>query len=153
MTDTTYDISRIDPLEPDALLLIEGSEREQAALYPPEVRHAFSPRQLVECDVRFFVGRAGDTPVVCGGYANYGTFAELKRLFVAPAYRGAGWADALLQTCESHARGEGLTLMRLETGEASPAALRFYARQGYRRCGPFARYAENGSSVFMEKPL
>jgi putative acetyltransferase len=43
--------------------------------------------------------------------------------------------------------------MRLETGEASPAALAAYARLGYRRPGPFGAYVENGSSIFMEKAL
>ncbi len=43
--------------------------------------------------------------------------------------------------------------MRLETGERSTEAIRAYERLGYHRCGPFGAYLENGSSVFMEKPL
>lgn len=146
-------IERTSPLDPKALILIECSEREQAALYPPEVRFAFSPQQLVDGDVRFFVGCDGETPATCGGYGNYGTYGELKRIYVAPGYRGAGWADALIAACEDHARAEGLAMMRLETGLASPAAIRLYARLGYDDRGPFADYVENGSSVFMEKRL
>ncbi|MEL6914592.1 MAG: GNAT family N-acetyltransferase [Pseudomonadota bacterium] len=147
------DVARIDPLHPDARLLIAGSEAEQSAFYPPEHRYAFSPEELVAGDIRFFLGRAGDAPAVCGGYGSYGAYAELKRVYVAPAHRGQGWADALIAACEAGARAEGLALMCLETGEASPAALKVYARLGYARRGPFGPYAENGSSVFMEKAL
>ena len=146
-------ITRIDPLHPDALVLIDGSEQEQAALYPPHLRSAFSPQQLVDGAVRFFVGHDNGTPASCGGYGHYGGFGELKRIYVAPAYRGAGWSDAIIRACEDHARDEGLPLMRLETGLASPAAIKLYGRHGYLPRGHFGDYVENGSSVFMEKAL
>lgn len=146
-------VTRINPMDPKALVLIDGSETEQAALYPPELRSAFSPEQLVAADVRFFIACDGGEPVTCGGYAHCGDFAELKRIYVAPAFRGAGWADALITTCEDHARQEGLGWMRLETGKASPAAVRLYTKLGYLPCGPFGSYRENGSSIFMEKQL
>ncbi|MEO0485349.1 MAG: GNAT family N-acetyltransferase [Pseudomonadota bacterium] len=150
---TTLEITRTDPMHPDALALIDGSEREQSALYPPHLRYAFSPQQLVDGDVRFFVGRDGPTPIVCGGYAVCDGYGELKRIFVAKNHRGQGWADALVTACETTARAEALPLMRLETGLASPAAIAFYTRMGYTQIGPFGAYTENGSSVFMEKTL
>lgn len=146
-------ITRTDPMHPDALTLIAGSEAELSALYDPSVRHAFSPDQLVTGGVRFFVGREGAEPVACGGYALYDGFAELKRIFVPKDKRGAGRADALVARLEAEAAAEGAPLMRLETGLASPEAIAFYTRLGYLRRGPFADYVENGSSVFMEKPL
>jgi putative acetyltransferase len=54
---------------------------------------------------------------------------------------------------EAEARARALPLMRLETGEASTGALALYTRIGYCRRGPFGKYRENGSSVFMEKAL
>ncbi len=54
---------------------------------------------------------------------------------------------------EAEARARGLDLMRLETGEDSPEAIRAYERVGYARRGPFGDYEENGSSVFMERRL
>ncbi|MFQ6547175.1 GNAT family N-acetyltransferase [Aestuariibius sp. 2305UL40-4] len=147
------EVTRIDPLHPDALRLIAGSEAEQSALYPPHLRHAFSPQQLIDDDIRFYAACRDGAALACGGYGSYDGYAELKRIYVDPAHRGAGLADAIIDICEADAAAEGLPLMRLETGEASPAALRIYTRLGYTRCGPFGPYEENGSSVFMEKPL
>ena len=146
-------VTRTDPLSPDALRLIEGSEAEQSALYPPEDRFAFSPQQLVDEEVRFFVARVKGRALGCCGYAVYDGYAELKRLFAEPEARGTGVAAALIETIEDAARAEGVHLMRLETGQLSPAAIGFYTRHGYIRRGPFGDYPENPSSVFMEKPL
>ncbi len=146
-------ISRDDALGADALDLIAQSEAELAALYPPEVRYAFSPDELRGAGVRFLVGHCDGTPVVCGGVALLDGYGELKRIFVRQDRRGSGFADAIVGALEDQAHKAGLPLMRLETGLASPAAIRFYSRLGYREIGPFGGYEENGSSVFMEKPL
>lgn len=146
-------IERDDDLSPDALALIEGSEKELAALYPPEVRYAFSPDELREAGVRFVVGRAGGRPVACGGVAILDGYGELKRVFVDPAHRGAGHAGSIVAALEDVARAAGVDLMRLETGLASPEAIGLYRRLGYRERGPFGTYVDNGSSVYMEKRL
>lgn len=147
------EILRDDALGPEALALIAESEAEQAALYPPEVRHAFSPEQLRAAGVLFLVARVGGEALGCGGLAPLDGYGELKRIFVTRAARGRGIARAVLAALEAEAFRLGLPVVRLETGEASPEALRLYARAGYRRRGPFGAYRENGSSVFMEKRL
>lgn len=143
------------PVEsPEALALIAGSEAELASLYPAEIRFAFSPAELVAAGVRFVVAfDAEGAPVGCGGVAPLEGYRELKRLFTAPETRGRGVARAVVAALEAEALALGLPLMRLETGDRSPAALALYARLGYARRGPFGAYAENGSSVFMEKRL
>lgn len=146
-------IARDDGLGPDALAMITKSEAELSALYPPEVRYAFSPDQLLDAGVAFFVARRGDRPVGCGGLAVFEGYGELKRIFAAQTARGTGAAQAILEALEGEARARGLPLIRLETGLASPDAIRFYEKAGYRRRGPFGTYVENGSSVFMEKAL
>lgn len=146
-------IIRRSPLHADALAMIDGSEREQSAMYAAHLRSAFSPQQLVDGDVRFFVAYDGETVTGCGGYAAYDGYAELKRVYVDPGARGKGWADAIITACEDSARTEGLPRMRLETGDVSHAALRVYERMGYARIAPFGSYVDNGSSIFMEKAL
>lgn len=143
--------------DPDALRLIGESEAELASLYPPEVRYAFSPEQLIAAEVFFVVARRGADALGCGGMAvlsdDGGRFGEFKRVFTTRAARGLGVGRAVVAALEAEARARGLGLMRLETGEASPDALALYARCGYIRRGPFGAYFENGSSVFMEKRL
>jgi putative acetyltransferase len=137
----------------EALRLIGESEAELSGLYPPEVRHAFSPDQLVAAGVRFVTAWEGGAAVGCGGFAPFHGYGELKRIFTTRAARGRGVGRAVVGALEALARAEGLALIRLETGAASPDALALYERLGYARRGPFGAYAENGSSVFMEKRL
>ena len=145
---------RATPVDaPEALALIGGSEAEQAALYPPEVRYAFSPQELIAAGVHFVVAWADGQPAACGGFAPLEGYGELKRMFTDPAFRGRRLAGAVLIALEQEAAARGLPLMRLETGKNSPQAIRAYARAGYTRRGPFGDYPENGSSVFMEKRL
>lgn len=144
---------RDDALGPDALAMIGESEAELASLYAPEHRYAFSPDQLLNANVRFLVAYQHDTPVGCGGFAPCTGYGELKRIFVMQSARGKRLAEAIVAALEDAARADNLPLMRLETGEASPEALRLYTRLGYSRIGPFGSYVDNGSSIFMEKPL
>lgn len=156
--DAAWRIERCAPDAPEALALIAGSEAELAAIYPPEVRSAFSPERLVSAGVVFALARdAAGRATACGGLAPLadaaGGYGELKRIYTAPEARGRGAAKAVVRALEAEARALGLPLVRLETGEASPEAIALYERLGYRRRGPFGDYVENGSSVFMERPL
>src|SRR5258708_13696693 len=48
----------------------------------------------------FVIAYAGDAPVACGAFRPYGNAAEIKRMFVDPAFRGPGLARRLLQFLE-----------------------------------------------------
>jgi putative acetyltransferase len=66
--------------------------------------------------------------------------------------------DAVLARLEDEARAAGLDVLRLETGDRQLAAMRFYERAGFHRCGPFGDYATMppfsiATSVFLEKRL
>ncbi len=147
------ELRRDDALGPDALAMIAESEAELASIYPPEVRYAFSPEQLTDAGVEFLVAYRNGAPVGCGGCALYEGFAELKRIFVTKSARGTRIAVTIVDGLEDVARRSGRSIVRLETGEDSPEAIRLYDRIGYIRRAPFADYVENGSSVFMEKTL
>ena len=53
---------------------------------------------------------------------------EVTRLFVDPAHRGKGVADALLEAAEASAPG---THLRLDVAEERPDAWRLYERRGW----------------------
>ncbi|UCN15375.1 GNAT family N-acetyltransferase [Cellulomonas iranensis] len=63
---------------------------------------------------------------------------ELKRLYVAPAARGAGLARHLVRLVEDAARERGLTRVVLDTGIRQPAAIALYRSLGYRPVRPVA---------------
>jgi GNAT superfamily N-acetyltransferase len=66
--------------------------------------------------------------------------AALRKMFVAPAYRGkqVGAASALLAELLRHARDQGLREIYLGTIERYIAAMRFYERNGFERVAPEA---------------
>jgi putative acetyltransferase len=74
-------------------------------------------------------------------------------MFVSESARGKGVAAALLRQIEDTARDEGLTMLKLETGNVLHSAHRLYARHGFTECGVFGDYVTAKSSIFMEKAL
>jgi len=80
-----------------------------------------------------------------------GQAAEIKRMYVRPAYRGQGVAQKLLAAAESFARGVGYREIFLDSADGMAAAVRLYERNGYARC---ERYNQNPqATVFMNKRL
>lgn len=141
---------------PEVIDLIEALNRDLDGFYAQEQKHALSLDQLFQPNVRFFVARMKGAAVACGGVGFYDGYAELKRMYASPTVRGRGVAKALLARLESEARDAGYAVMRIETGLYQHAAIGFYERAGYRRCGPFGPYAAMPAkaietSVFFEK--
>ena len=148
----------ITPETPDsavALLLIDELETHLASLYPRESRHGLSVEQLLAEAVPFFVLRADDgTPAACAGVKLFGTeYAEVKRMYVRPQFRGHGFAKALLQHLETYTREHGITCLRLETGIYQTEAISLYERLGFQRIPPFGTYTNDPLSLCYEKQL
>jgi putative acetyltransferase len=89
----------------------------------------------------------------CGAVVLMNGYAELKRMYVPPEFRGRGLGAALLEFLEAQALAHERPLLRLETGIRQPEALRLYARAGYAERAPFGDYLPDPNSVFMEKTL
>lgn len=148
------------PDTPDARRLIDELDAHLGSRYPPSSRHAFSVDRLLEEGVEFFVLRAGGVPAACGGIlfvnlaeADGGPYAEVKRMFVAPAFRGAGFGKQILARLADEARARGIDVLRLETGIYQAEAIGLYERTGFRRTGPFGPYADDPLCAYFEKHL
>ena len=77
--------------------------------------------------------------------------AEVKRLYVRPAFRGLHLAHALMQAAEEHARHEGIRWLYLDTKDDLHAAIHFYLSTGYQSC---PRYNDNPqATMFLRKQL
>lgn len=142
----------------DVRTLIAELDATLSADYTPEQRHGLSLEAIFQPHIRFFLARLDGAAVGCGGVACFPGFAEVKRMYVREALRGRGVARAILARLEEETRAAGLGWLRLETGERQLAALRLYARAGFRPCGVFGDYAlmppaAIATSVFLEKRL
>jgi GNAT superfamily N-acetyltransferase len=79
--------------------------------------------------------------------------AELKRMYVRPAFRGRGIARQLIVALEEEALADGRPVLRLETGTYLPAAIGLYRSAGYAPIPVFGEYVGNPFSVCFEKSL
>lgn len=126
--------------------------------YDPSQQHGYTLDKLFTPDIHFYVATSDGEDAGCGGVQFFADFAELKRMYVRPRFRGTGVAAAIIATLEEDAVRRGLSCVRLETGDKQLAALRFYQRSGYRVCSAFPPYTELApftiaTSVFMEKRI
>jgi putative acetyltransferase len=138
----------------DARALIADLEAELEPLYPRKSRHGYSVEQLLAEAVAFFLIREGGIPAGCGGIKLVGgEYGELKRMYVRPQFRGVGLAKLMLNHLTEYAQGQGIGLLRLETGIHQHAAIGLYEREGFRRISHFGEYLEDPLSRFYEKRL
>jgi GNAT superfamily N-acetyltransferase len=113
-----------------------GGEGDSTPIVPGE----FDPPEGA-----FLVAYVDGAPAGCVGFRTFAeddTTAELKRMYVAPQYRGLGIAKALLGAVEDAARAAGRKRMWLETGTAQPEAIGLYERGGYTRIEDFGHYKD-----------
>jgi GNAT superfamily N-acetyltransferase len=138
----------------DAAALRAAQRREIALRYGRTDSEPGTPPSAA--DIAFFVVAADPdgVPVGCGGLRRLdaGT-GEVKRMYVVPERRGTGVAAAVLAALEAQARELGWTRLRLETGDAQPDAMAFYAKHGYHPIPRFGAYADEPSSRCFEKVL
>lgn len=138
----------------DAAQLIAELDAVLMPNYPPESRHGFSIEKLVSQGVVFFVIRVDGVPAACGGVKLYGRdYAEVKRMYVRPAFRGAGLARMMLDHLAACAQQHEIQVLRLETGIHQKEAIRLYERYGFQRIPPFGEYFEDPVSLCYEKRL
>lgn len=89
----------------------------------------------------FLLARVDEDPVGCGALKVIGDgIGEIKRMWVAPAARGLGIAQRLLDALEQQAIGLHLHTLRLDTNRTLTEARALYVRNGYRE---IERYNDN----------
>jgi GNAT superfamily N-acetyltransferase len=121
---------------------------EVLALFGPFIREADGPLE-VEIDIEaeiaagppaelagpdgvLLIARVDGAPAGLGGVRYLDTeHAEVKSMFVSPAFRGTGLARQLLTELEEIARRHGCKGVRLDTSAYLTAAVRLYRAAGY----------------------
>ncbi len=66
--------------------------------------------------------------------------AEVKRVYVKPAYRHGGLARRLLEAVEARVAARGFTRLLLETNPSFTDAVQLYQRYGFQATEPFGPY-------------
>lgn len=93
-------------------------------------------------------------PVGCAGFKRYNDdYAEVKRVFVKPAYRGRGIAKALMRFLEDAAKQKGYGYLILESGEPLIAAMALYRSIGFKRIPNYGQYKDMPESICMQKKI
>ncbi len=129
-------------LDPELAALVAAQQHEGGRGFAPD-------------DAAYFVATVDGRAVACGAWQplpEAGT-AELRRMYVRPAFRGRGIARHLILAIEEEALAAGRPVIRLGTGVAFPAAIALYQSSGYHRIPRFGSYADDPSSVCFEKRL
>ncbi|TCL00521.1 putative acetyltransferase [Shimia isoporae] len=142
-----------NPRDPQATRLLQASHALMQSLFSAEDNHFLSIDELCVDTIRFFVAKEGETTLGCAALANKGDYGEIKSMFVDPNARGKGIAHKLMHTLDQEARTQGLTVLKLETGDTLTQAHSLYHAHGFTDCGPFGDYEESDASIFMTKTL
>jgi putative acetyltransferase len=145
-----------EPLDsPTAQQLIAELNDELSRDYKPEERfHSLATEEVAEGAGAFVVAWLDGAPAGCGAVRLIAPDrAELKRMYVRPAYRRRGLSRRILSALEARAAALRATRAVLETGIYQPAAIRLYETSGYARVPCFGAYAASPTSVCYEKRL
>jgi GNAT superfamily N-acetyltransferase len=115
-------------------------------LAPPDLREAFesyitrSLEEEIDRLAEYYAGKQGAFFVAHEDERLAGMFgleglrsatAELRRMYVDPAYRRHGLARLMLERAEETCREAGTPVLALSTSELQQAALAFYRAAGY----------------------
>ncbi len=147
---------------PDAVRLIAEIQQVYVERYGGEDATVVDPREFDPPSGLFVVGYVGSEPATCGGWrerragesdALRDGDAEVKRMYVAAAHRGKGYARAVLAELERTAAAAGLQRIVLETGTEQPEAIALYTSAGYAPMPAFGTYAGSPTSRYFAKPI
>jgi putative acetyltransferase len=93
-------------------------------------------------------------PAGCGAFKEYDKkTVEIKRMFVAPEYRGKGIAITILKELEFWAMELNYSSCILETGKNQPEAISLYQKTDYVIISNYGQYENVENSVCMRKNI
>ncbi|MFI5844448.1 GNAT family N-acetyltransferase [Catenuloplanes sp. NPDC051500] len=136
--------------DPELHALITEQQRELASASGGEDEIVYP----VRIGATYLVGIVNGHAVACGAVVTLDPdTAEIKRMFVRPAFRGRGYSRAILAELEELATRAGYRTLRLETGGYLPVAMSLYRTAGYEPIRAYGEYVGNAHSVCFEKRL
>lgn len=147
---------QVSPTDPRAVTCLQSYYGELAQRFPegfdvslsadPETPDMEPPRGA------FLLALSDGMPVGCGGLKGPDKgYAEIKRVWVAPAARRMGLAGKLMAALEDEARALAIPRLRLDTKSVLSEAVAFYRKSGWTEIPRFND--DPYPDVFFEKRL
>jgi GNAT superfamily N-acetyltransferase len=155
LRDGSTAVLRAVPYEdPVAQDLVERVQQEYVVRYGGRDAAVVDPAEFRPPAGLFLVASVEGVPAGCGAWRVHAPgVVEVKRVYVGPAFRRRGLADAVMAALERTAAGAGHRAVVLNSGGRQPEALAMYAGLGYRPVAGFGVYAESPGAVFLGKDL
>ena len=145
-----------DVSRPQVIALLEEHLRNMYDVTPPEYVFAFDASKLRAPGITFWTAWEDDTLLGCAALKELSpTQGEVKSMRTPASLRRRGAGRALLNHILHVSHERRYRELFLETGcqPAFAPAQTLYRSVGFRECGPFGSYTENGNSVFMSLQL
>jgi putative acetyltransferase len=135
--------------DPALTSLLVAAVDELNARYPEDpTGHDLDPRAV------FLVADVGGRAAGCVALVPLEpAVGEVKRMFVAPPFRGGGIATRLLAGLEGRARAAGMARLVLETGVRQPESVALYAKAGFGPVAPYGSHVGSPLSLCFAKNL
>jgi GNAT superfamily N-acetyltransferase len=140
--------------DPLAQYLIEQVQQEYVRRYGGRDAAVVEPAEFLPPRGLFLVAEVDGVPAGCGAWrALPSGSAEIKRMYVEPAFRRRGIARLVVAALEEAAVAAGHAKAVLNSGREQPEALALYAELGYRPVRGYGVYACAPGAVFLGKAL
>jgi GNAT superfamily N-acetyltransferase len=140
--------------DPVAQHLVERVQQEYVVRYGGRDAAVVDPAEFSPPLGLFLVAEVDGRPAGCGGWRSCGDgVAEVKRMYVEPAFRRRGIAALVLTELERTAAAAGHQRLLLNSGDRQPEALALYDRAGYTPVTGYGVYADEPGAVFLGKEL
>jgi GNAT superfamily N-acetyltransferase len=140
--------------DPVAQHLVERVQQEYVVRYGGRDAAVVDPAEFSPPLGLFLVAEVDGRPAGCGGWRSCGDgVAEVKRMYVEPAFRRRGIAALVLTELERTAAAAGHRQLVLNSGARQPEALALYDRVGYTPVPGYGVYADAPDAVFLGKAL
>jgi GNAT superfamily N-acetyltransferase len=140
--------------DPLAQYLVEAVQQEYVQRYGGRDGAEVDPAEFLPPRGVFLVIELGGVPAGCGAWRELPSGeAEIKRVYVEPAFRRRGVARLVVAALEEDAAAAGRTRVVLNSGREQPEALALYADLGYRPVPGYGIYACAPDAVFLGRSL
>ncbi len=119
-----------------------------------EKRRAFAPYNASAEIPDAVIAYCGEQAVGCAGLRRYSDGeAEIKRLWVEPAFRRRHIAMALMDRVEEKAKRMGYRRLILQTRPIMPDAVALYTKRGYRQIPNYPPYDRLDGAICFAKEI